>query len=104
MLDLLPRGRETSRRNNAGDYDDEEEDEASLLAQAEALADLERLNGVEPSITISALREQDSDDEDNSDHERSDGSDQSEDRQPCDMDVDEFRSNFGESWQRSQFW
>ena len=104
VLDLLPRGRDGSRRNGAVDDQEEEEDEASLLAQAEALADLERLNGLEPSIPISTLREQDSDNEIDSCDEDADDEEQPEERQPYQMDVDEFRRYFGESWQLSQFW
>ncbi len=104
VLDLLPRGRESSRRKDAEDEAEEEEDEASLLAQAEALADLERLNGVEPSIPISTFRDQDSDNEGDSNDEEGDDANQPEEKQPYEMDVDEFRRYFGESWQLSQFW
>jgi hypothetical protein len=99
VLDLLPRGR--SGREISGDQ--EEEDEASLMAQAEALADLERLNGVQSSIPISALRVE-SDDDTSSEVDESDNSDTPDASQPYQMDVDAFRRYFGERWQLSQFW
>jgi hypothetical protein len=100
VLDLLPRGRSGQDGSN-----DHEEDEASLLAQAEALADLERLNGVEPSLPISTLRVEESDDDNGSDESEDDDDSGAPDRnQPYQMDVDEFRRYFGERWQLSQFW
>ncbi|EST07901.1 DNA methylase, N-6 adenine-specific, eukaryotic [Kalmanozyma brasiliensis GHG001] len=68
--------------------------EAALLAEIEAIADLERLNGVAPDSADSMLAALSSrlevDDVDN-DEEKS-------------LDVDTFRQTFGESWQLSQFW
>jgi hypothetical protein len=83
-----------------------EENEASLLAQAEALADLERFNGFEPSIPTSTLRVEESDDDGDSDEdeEGGDDSDALTEKQPYQMNVDEFRRYFGERWQLSQFW
>ena len=52
-LDLFPRG--WSGKSSRDGQEEVEEDEASLIAQAEALADLERLNGVEPGMLISSL-------------------------------------------------
>lgn len=103
VLDLLPRGR--SRRGLL-EEDKAEENEDSLLAQAEALADLERLNGFEPSIPISILRVEESDDggDSDEDEEGGDDSDVSAEKQPYQMSVDEFRRYFGERWQLSQFW
>jgi hypothetical protein len=54
VLDLLPRGRSGKSRRDG--QEEVEEEEASLIAQTEVLGDLERLNGVEPSMPISSLR------------------------------------------------
>ena len=89
---------------NSEEQEEEEEDEDSLIAQAEALADLERLNGVEPSIPISTLRVEESDTDNDSDEDEGHESNAPDERQPHQMDVDEFRRYFGESWQLSQFW
>jgi hypothetical protein len=102
VLDLLPRGR--SGRGSSGDQEEDEEDEASLMAQAEALADLERLNDIEPSIPISALRVEKRDDNISLDTDQVDDADASDATQPYQMDVDGFRRYFGEQWQLSQFW
>lgn len=102
MLDLLPRGR--SGRKISGGQEEEEEDEASLMAQAEALADLERLNGVQSSIPISVLRLEESNDDTSSEDDDGDNSDTPAASQPYQMDVDAFRRYFGERWQLSQFW
>ena len=106
VLDLLPRGR--SGKSNSDDQEEVEEDEASFIAQAEALADLERLNGVEPSIPISSLRlhgsEQGSSSDGDNDYGQDDDDGAPDERQLFEMDVDEFRRFFGERWQLSQFW
>ena len=74
--------------------------EAALLAEIEAIADLERLNGVAPDSSDSMLASlasrlhTDSDDEATADIED----------KAATLDVDTFRKTFGESWQLSQFW
>ena len=103
ILNLLPRGR-PGKGVNSEKQEEEEEDEDSLIAQSEALADLERLNGVEPSIPISTLRMEKSDTDDDSDEDEDHNSNPPDEWQSCQMDVDEFRRYFGESWQLSQFW
>ena len=97
----MPRGRSGDGAHGVGE--EEEEDESSLIAQAEALADIERLNGVEPSIPISTLRIENSNDISSYGGDENDV-DASDKRQPYQMDVDEVRRYFGESWQLSQFW
>ncbi|KAJ9477981.1 Protein-lysine N-methyltransferase EFM5 [Pseudozyma hubeiensis] len=74
--------------------------EAALLAEIEAIADLERLNGVAPDSSDSMLanltsRLQTDDDDD----VKPEGSETGRS-----LDVDTFRKTFGESWQLSQFW
>ncbi|SJX62065.1 uncharacterized protein SRS1_10707 [Sporisorium reilianum f. sp. reilianum] len=77
--------------------------EAALLAEIEAIADLERLNGVAPDSSDSMLA-------DLSSRLRVDGSDDEAAEGDEDgaagrsLDVDTFRKTFGESWQLSQFW
>ena len=104
VSDLLHRGRTGKGANRVGQEEDDEDDD-SLIAQAEALADLERLNGVEPGIPISILRidESDTTDDDSGEDDGHDSSN-SDESQPYQMDVDGFRRHFGESWQLSQFW
>lgn len=53
----------------------EEGDEASLIAQADALADLERLNGVETRFPISTVRVEEGDYDNSSDYDNDDGGD-----------------------------
>lgn len=82
--------------------EEEAKAEAALLAEIEAIADLERLNGVAPDSADSMLAnlstrlQVDSDDE-------KDGS-EADDDDGNGLDVDTFRKTFGESWQLSQFW
>jgi hypothetical protein len=78
---------------------EEEEDEASLIAQAEALVDLERLNGVETRFPTSTLRVEESNYDNNSDYDNDDNGDDTnagDEMQAYQMDVDEFRRSFGE--------
>ncbi|PWY98554.1 hypothetical protein BCV70DRAFT_201869 [Testicularia cyperi] len=97
---------------------EEEKAEQALLAEIEAIADLERLNGVAPDSADSMLADisglssrlvsaQVSDDDDNDDDQDSNrdttGTDCVAAPNP-DLDVDTFRKTFGESWQLSQFW
>ncbi|CDS00892.1 uncharacterized protein SPSC_03227 [Sporisorium scitamineum] len=80
--------------------EEEAKAEAALLAEIEAIADLERLNGVAPNSSDSMLA-------DLSSRLRVDGSDdKADDDAPAgrSLDVDTFRKTFGESWQLSQFW
>ncbi|KAJ1027077.1 hypothetical protein NDA18_003094 [Ustilago nuda] len=77
--------------------------EAALLAEIEAIADLERLNGVVPDSADSMLSTLSSRLEVGSEA----GSDEGEGEEGeagKDLDVDTFRKTFGESWQLSQFW
>lgn len=80
--------------------------EAALLAEIEAIADLERLNGVAPDSADSMLANLGSRLHVDSDTEAAEGEDgeaeHGEDERS--LDVDTFRKTFGESWQLSQFW
>lgn len=69
--------------------------EAALLAEIEAIADLERLNGVAPDSADSMLAALSS---------RLDVKDEEVTGEGKSLDVDTFRQTFGESWQLSQFW
>ena len=80
--------------------------EAALLAEIEAIADLERLNGVAPDSADSMLANLSSRLNVDSDAEKDDAGSNDDDEQAdasC-LDVDTFRKTFGESWQLSQFW
>lgn len=94
--------------------------EAALLAEIEAIADLERLNGIAPDSADSMLSDlsgltsrlastQVSDDEDqgattDTHHQNDEGYEDGDDTVSTSLDVDAFRTTFGESWQLSQFW
>lgn len=80
--------------------EEEAKAEAALLAEIEAIADLERLNGVAPDSADSMLANLSSRlqvDSDTADNEEEGGKGRG-------LDVDTFRKTFGESWQLSQFW
>lgn len=62
--------------------------EAAMIAEAEAIADLERLNGITPERDLAILR----------------GEPAPTSSIKKRLTVDEFRTAFGESWQLSQFW
>lgn len=94
--------------------------EAALMAEIEAIADLERLNGIAPDSAESMLSDlsgltsrltstQVSDDEDDGDtsdapQQTDEGYEDQDESITTHLDVDTFRSTFGESWQLSQFW
>ncbi|GAC92615.1 hypothetical protein PHSY_000169 [Pseudozyma hubeiensis SY62] len=73
--------------------------EAALLAEIEAIADLERLNGVAPDSSDSMLANIASRLQTDDDDAKPEGSEAGKS-----LDVDTFRKTFGESWQLSQFW
>lgn len=81
--------------------EEEAKAEAALLAEIEAIADLERLNGVAPDSADSMLASLSSRLEVD-DTKSATGGDT--DEEEGSLDVDTFRSTFGESWQLSQFW
>lgn len=76
--------------------------EAALLAEIEAIADLERLNGVAPDSADSMLANLSSRLQVDSDDDTA--GEASVDDESAGLDVDTFRKTFGESWQLSQFW
>lgn len=80
--------------------------EAALLAEIEAIADLERLNGVAPDSADSMLANLSSRLQVESEGENDTGSvdGDGEEDESNGLDVDTFRKTFGESWQLSQFW
>lgn len=78
--------------------EEEEKAEAALLAEIEAIADLERLNGVAPDSSDSMLASLSSRLQVDDEGATSDGA------AGKSLDVDTFRKTFGESWQLSQFW
>ncbi|SPO22153.1 uncharacterized protein UTRI_02160_B [Ustilago trichophora] len=86
--------------------EEEAKAEAALLAEIEAIADLERLNGVAPDsadsmlANLSSRLQVESDGENDSVSVDGDG----EEDESNGLDVDTFRKTFGESWQLSQFW
>ncbi|SNX82889.1 uncharacterized protein MEPE_01595 [Melanopsichium pennsylvanicum] len=84
--------------------------EAALLAEIEAIADLERLNGIAPDsadsmlATLGSRLHVDSDAESSSAEEAKNHDDGEDSGTEIFLDVDTFRKTFGESWQLSQFW
>lgn len=79
--------------------EEEAKAEAALLAEIEAIADLERLNGVAPDSADSMLASLSSRLEVGSNTDSDE-----EGKGEGGLDVDTFRKTFGESWQLSQFW
>ncbi|TKY87368.1 hypothetical protein EX895_004045 [Sporisorium graminicola] len=96
--------KETKKLTPEEEAAEEAKAEAALLAEIEAIADLERLNGVAPDSSDSMLADLSSrlrvDDSENEAGDE-DGKDGAAGRN---LDVDTFRKTFGESWQLSQFW
>jgi hypothetical protein len=78
--------------------------EAALLAEIEAIADLERLNGVAPDSADSMLANLASRLETGSNSGDEAATDADSNADTSTLDVDTFRKTFGESWQLSQFW
>ena len=79
--------------------EEEAKAEAALLAEIEAIADLERLNGVAPESSDSMLAALSSRLQVEENDEKA-----NEEAAGKNLDVDTFRKTFGESWQLSQFW
>ncbi|KAI3483026.1 hypothetical protein L1887_54146 [Cichorium endivia] len=77
--------------------------EAALLAEIEAIADLERLNGVAPDSADSMLANLASRLETGSNSGDEAATDADSNADTSTLDVDTFRKTFGESWQLSQF-
>ncbi len=72
------------------------------MAEIEAIADLERLNGVAPDSADSMLASLSSRLE--VDDDAKSATEGETDGEEGNLDVDTFRKTFGESWQLSQFW